>query len=960
MHKPDHTLKIAQFQNYGRTQPHYSGRKYASIWIAIFILISIAGGGIIQPAQAQSALPDWSQPVNLSLSLAASQPRIVGSPAGVLQVFWIDRFDGLVTSVFSGNSWSNPEFAPLITDSLTSQASKLTMPYLIGDANGQVHAFWQESKNDPANPSFSLYTLYHSTMPIGSTTWSAPQQVAEDAVIFNVTAPPSGGVTLGYIRRVNNAVAPYGVFVRKLSSTSNTWSSATLVHRSIYYRLLNPGDITLSVADDGVRNVLVAWEDPYLRTSLSAFSKDGGNEWSLPTPVGDSELNPQDPRVTAIPGAALAIWETTSLGRCALYQQQLSTSSLILPSTPTPASPEQPGSTLPTPTLQDDLSSIGTPLPPTLTPSPVQPAPGWGTPQPIFPNLQSCPTGDQFWPKPKINQIFWLWGVGSSNLSLTTFNVAKNEWSLPINFSISFQNPANQEQVSLGDLHATLDSPAIAVTGIDANGDVWVTISQSPTIEFAFAPPPPWTNAQRVSDPAEPASDPALAVDEKGRVHLVWVQPVGIGELGASINYGTWDSTTPTSDQMLLSTTTLYPSNPNELARQPALLSDPQASLLHMVWSGGEDGDILYSRVGAEQADSPGDWLPAQALSVTSFAAWPQVGIDAQGHLSVVYIVPFNEDRGVYLARSENRGESWSLAEKIFGNTVTGAQSIDHPALAVSPEGDLHLAWVEKSPAGSSMPMGIFYSASRDGGKTWSDPAVAAGPGYDWPRLVMANGKLHLFYGQIVDRERQGELWHRQLEDPSGLDPAAGSENNWMPAERIPGWQNVSLPYGVAVEGLAPSETLHLVGVNPVSGNISYSTWIDNTWSQPENYTPTDAQAPGNGLQAATRPQGGHLAVAWLVQDEPLTDHPNALYFAARKISTSDVPLLPTLAPTPTPYQVVTPTETVVVLTPTPNLNQVPAPTDTGMSPLIFSGVLAVLAVVGLIVWRSTSERRRK
>ena len=48
-------------------------------------------------------------PVNLSQSGAASQPRIVVSPDGIVQAFWIDQFDGLMTAVNRNGSWSEPE-----------------------------------------------------------------------------------------------------------------------------------------------------------------------------------------------------------------------------------------------------------------------------------------------------------------------------------------------------------------------------------------------------------------------------------------------------------------------------------------------------------------------------------------------------------------------------------------------------------------------------------------------------------------------------------------------------------------------------------------------------------------------------------------------------------------------------------------------------------------------------------
>jgi len=47
-----------------------------------------------------------------------------------------------------------------------------------------------------------------------------------------------------------------------------------------------------------------------------------------------------------------------------------------------------------------------------------------------------------------------------------------------------------------------------------------------------------------------------------------------------------------------------------------------------------------------------------------------------------------------------------------------------------------------------------------------------------------------------------------------------------------PGWQKVSLPFGTAVDGVAPDQTLHVVGVNPVSGMITYSTWANDTWTK--------------------------------------------------------------------------------------------------------------------------------
>ena len=144
----------------------------------LLILSFIAAGMItahqnVESVQAQSPL--WDPPVNLSQSRAASQPSIVSGLDANLQVFWMDRFDGLVTSYFDGNTWSQALPVPV-------NSKPFIKPFIISETSGWVHAFWTETNNQ--NPLWA--PLYHSQMLLGGAAWSEPELLAEDAMTFAV------------------------------------------------------------------------------------------------------------------------------------------------------------------------------------------------------------------------------------------------------------------------------------------------------------------------------------------------------------------------------------------------------------------------------------------------------------------------------------------------------------------------------------------------------------------------------------------------------------------------------------------------------------------------------------------------------------------------------------------------------------------------------------------------------
>lgn len=895
-------------------------RRYQPILFLLILAILLSASVLPNPARAQSSMDAWGPLVNISQSGAASQPRIVSAANGVLQVFWDDRFDGLMTSVMNTQR-ENPTWS--VARSAALKGNPPGMPTILADADGWVHAFWQES----FGPDGAYQALYHSQMRVGNSEWTLPERLAEDAILFSLSASPDGGLGLAFIRRIQAEDAPAGLFYRRLETATSSWSMPFPIATSVYYRMAAPGISTLALVDDGAGKLVAVWSDPLQGQLLSSASTNKGRTWSPAELFGDPLAAPTNPRLAAIPAATLAIWQSSSAGLCPLFQQQY-------------------------------LYPDAVPLQSSQVISPTQAtASNWGASQAVLPNVESCPSGDIFWPQVEENRLVWLWGQGTSNLSLTAWTLAQNQWAEPVNFGFTFEDPQSSRLVVLSDLHATLSGNTLAVTGSDANGEIWATSTTQRFEDLVYAAPPPWSAAQQVSADGVQASNPALAMDSTGRAHSVWVSSADGSQIGASLSYSVWNPVSSASDQMLSSTTTIFPGSPTELARQPALFSDIAAEVLHLVWSGGTQGDILYSRAAAGRAGLASEWAPVQRLSDSPFATSPQIAQDGSGKLYAAYLVPINEERGVYLATSEDGGQTWSLPEIVFDGAAAGLQGLDHLALAADLEGNLHLAWVETTPSGSGTPQAIFYSSSSDQGETWSEPLVLAGADSDFPCLVITGEQLHLIYAQVSGSS--GTLWERTL-PLATLD----GETAWSAAARIPGWQAISLPFGLAQDGDASSSALHLVGAGADGGAATYSAWQDGSWGAPEIVDLAGLRSAQNeapyGVQAASRPAGGFLGVTWVRQEQSETGNASTLYFTARIVPAREVQPVQLSTPTPEPTESVQPTPLPPSPTPTVNLNLIPTPRASSSLPLIIGGFFGLLVVGGFLAWRFSTRARRK
>jgi hypothetical protein len=834
---------------------------------------------------------------------------VVAGPDGTLQVFWWDQLDGLTTARWDGEVWSAAVASPIriyqqVGEALTSVPIEV-MPTLTADADGRAHAFWlgEPDRVTGARP------LMHSRLAIGGTTWSAPAAVTQSALVWHLEADPTGTLHLAYVRPQHSAASPAGVYYTRSVDGGVTWSVLQVLYSSMYFRLLSPEEAHVHVAAGGEEQVYVTWDDPRLETAFCALSTDGGLTWEEPWAVGDPEEGAKRAHVVVgQEGRALLLWEAIrAAAPCSFYQQ-----------------------------YADD----------------------GGPPQRILEELARCPEEVGFL-RAATGQVLLVTSDSGGDLTLAARNGAAAQWSEPKLLGFSFEDPELDRQVYLVSLRATLAGEALAVVGQGQDGDVWFLESQVNALEWAFAPPSPWSESVELSQSEGLPGLPAVATDAEGRVHVLWSEATGEGLPGEGLQYAGYSGARWTQPAEVLR-------SPEGKAEQPALVA--VGDRVHAVWSGGRNGEILYSRTYVRDAYAPSGWSETQPLPAPGdVGSEPVIVADLTGTLHVVYAVPLNEGRGIYYTQSDDGGETWSEAQVIFDAAAAGWAMVDHPSLAVDEQGTLHVAWVRAPLPGSGLPEGVYYARSgaggealrlrtprprsgqalrQDSGQAWSEPVQVADGAYDWPRVAATpTGQVHLLWG-----EAQGGFgWTHQW----SVDGGAG----WTRPERAGRFLGVPGPVELVADGAG---TLHLVGVGEDDAGepaLLYTTWADERWGELETFRLAPGTGGEPGVAVALRSALGRLDVTFRGEAEGEESEAQVdVFYASRPVPEVEVTPVPAFTPqpttAPTPGSAPAPTPT-----PRPAVNPVaPSSAPPSLSlgpvnlPLVSLGGLFLVALVVVVV----------
>lgn len=851
--------------------------------ITLALLISASAGGLGSQTMAQSNDIRWTAPVNISRSGAASELVLIAGPEGMLQAFWWDQFDGVMTATYDGEAWSRATQASIIVVSVVGEGAggrTVSTPVeempSMGGGSRYAHALWRGEPDEETD----IIPLMHSRLALGTDDWSTPRAIGDSALVWRMTSAPSGALHLIYVRGQQSDALPAGIYHMRSTDGGSRWSAPHLLYESAYVRLLDPEQTHLWVTTGAEGEVCAAWDDPRLERTFLARSLDDGASWGAAQVIGDPDDGARRARVIPAQGEPLLLWEASQATTgCALYQQRLAMVTEVATATQT-------------------LSTA------------------WSTPGPE--DLRTCPDVLTVHRREEDHPIL-IMGSGSGSLTAVAWNGA--QWSQPKSLSFSFEDSELGQQVYLEALQTALVDGELAVLGLGQDGDVWYLESEVEAWEWAFAPPSPWSepvnvsHSEGVSQSGGVPGRPAVAVDAEGQVHLLWSETPADGGAESALYYAG-------QSQDRWSRPALVLESPEGKAEEPTLVA--VGDRLHALWSGGWSGEIYHSWAYVRDAYAPEGWSEPRALPMAgTTGSLPDLLIDAHGTLHVVYAVPLNEGRGIAYVRSDDGGETWSEPQVVFDAEAAGWAMADHPTLAMDPAGTLHVAWVQGSQDGHFPPQGIFYARSTDGGGTWSEQMVMAEGTYDWPRITAPlPGQAHLLWNEITG----GGGWTHRWSADYGA--------SWSTQQQVRGFRDVPGPIGLTADGAG---TLHLVGLGQDGAGepaLVYTIWsagdetlapgAEGSWGELETFRLEHVEDAVPGAAVALAGAQGRLNVAFRAEVESEGGPKEAVFYVDRSVPTVDAGPEPSYTPMPT----VTPTPS-----PTPTPRPTPRPTVSAQPP---------------------------
>ncbi|NVM31309.1 MAG: hypothetical protein HWN65_20895 [Candidatus Helarchaeota archaeon] len=211
----------------------------------------------------------------------------------------------------------------------------------------------------------------------------------------------------------------------------------------------------------------------------------------------------------------------------------------------------------------------------------------------------------------------------------------------------------------------------------------------------------------------ETSSNPAIAVDVAGHVHVVWDDEKDYGGAGPDVDifYKCWNATTGiwTSAEVISTEST-------DDTLDPTIAID-WAGNLHVAWGdrtdtggAGPDRDIFYKRRSA----TTGTWTSAELVSTESNfrSTNPMIAVDDAGNVHVAWYDSTNysgagPDVDIFYKCWNATTGNWTMTEVLFIESTTDSY---HPTIAVDESGNVYVAWDDETDyGGAESDMDIFY-----------------------------------------------------------------------------------------------------------------------------------------------------------------------------------------------------------------------------------------------------------
>ncbi len=842
--------------------------------------VALAGLSPARTAVAQGGGPVWGEPVNLSQSGAAALPYMVAEPNGNLHVLWWDEFDGAKYAAYTPErGWTAPVSVRTISGGRLRTGEPLPPKSLelFVDSANNLQVFWTADDGD----------LLYARKRIGFGEWTNSIQLATAPLAWSAFADAHNGLHLAVIRATQAGTLAPGVYYRTSSNNGAAWENTVLVSESLYFRTLPTGQAHVNVSSDGGDNTFVIWDDPQLGQSTYTRPAEFGrsDEAPLVFEAGDvaGGAAPQRARILIQPdGSLMALWQAGV--NCELYQQ-----------------------------IYDPLTGA------------------WSLPLRVLDSLVGCPTALRNYAATDGKQVLVL-ELADGGVTMAIWDGLS--WSDPLASVISFVNPLTGRSNTLGCLKLSLTGDKVAALGCDENRDVWVTTSQVSVNDLLPALESAWSAPSLLSQSSGDAGLPAVTLDTDGIVHALWAEAPPDSNVSEYLSYVRGDGASWSASPKVLR-------SPEGKAEHPALVADP-GGMLHAVWSGGLAGQIYYSQAFVRDAATAPGWSAPRALpSLQAVGDWPSLSLDEAGGLHLTYVIPLNENRGVYYLYSGDQGQTWTEPQLVFDAVAAGWSMVGEAHQTRDAAGRLHVMFTRNSLLATGQSLGVFYARSEDGGATWTATADVSAGAADHPRLIaVAADQIHRLW--VVTSSGKLEVWHQ-----TSIDGGA----TWSEAERaLDSTVGVTADIGLATDG---NGTVFMTGIQHAaesSDTLFSGRWDGQVWTDYERVPLGYEASDGAGTVTIMLPQG-LLGAFYRVQAFTAGGTPKyAVGYTQRPVTIGEMVVVPTFTPPPPSTATAAPTvEPTLAPSPTPDLSDAQAPTTDSNFWIQLGGILAVMLVVSVL-----------
>jgi hypothetical protein len=453
-----------------------------------------------------------------------------------------------------------------------------------------------------------------------------------------------------------------------------------------------------------------------------------------------------------------------------------------------------------------------------------------------------------------------------------------------------------------------------------------------------------WTSPERLSSEQGQSSPPYMVSDQYGFIHLFWTES-GFADTRPFIRYSRFDGETWSVPNDIY-----IADSPESTVVFISPFVDSEG-MLHIIWSEGILGPLMYTRAPAYDAISAKNWLKPVTIDATSF--FGSLVVDSKGVLHVIYSDFYGEVPGIYYIRSEDDGQTWSTPLWLDPDIPEG-QGSTNINLGIDENDGLHALWhyIDTSSANGTW---IRYAHSMDGGNTWTIPTTIdmADESYDelrmpYPEFLVSGEQVHIIWAGNSRTNREYRY-------------STNAGQTLSPTTRILGdLIGQALGGGLAVDSLG--RVHYATQVRDPLG-IYHTIWENGSWSIPNliyfigNQEVDPSKIHAHNVRMAIR-AGNQVVVAFT--SSPL-DPQMSLYVIHSTLN--DVPAIPPL-PTPTPSPADNPISTPTIdsasgtLTPlSPEIASPPTAVGQPSLGIIWGAIPALLLLCGMIVYQVIRRR---